>query len=177
MASLLPSDVCVLVRLHPFSGPDDVAVLNALSRVSVIVPGRSDRYVERVMGEEDERHLARQLSLAVGIVSMASTISIDALCLERSVLNVAFDPRPGLPWHQSVRRFYRFNHFRDLVALVGLPLAEDLEQVDAYVEACLRMPLPSARRPEAFSRWYVPPWSHRYPTIVAATIKECANGA
>jgi hypothetical protein len=168
----LPLDTCILVRLHPYSDAEDEAVFAGLDRLHVHVPGRQDRYVERVMSREDEVHLAAQLKFSECIVSMASTITIDALSLGRPIINVAFEPVGADPSSRVLRRFYKFNHFRDLIAAVKPPLATDVEQVVQFVERCMAGVQESEADMAAFERFYVPRQSTDYPRIVRTTVER-----
>lgn len=168
----LPEDTCVLIRLHPFSHHEDEVCFEGLERCFVFVPGRQDRYVERVMNEADERHLALQINQSVCIVSMASTMSIDAMCLAKPIINVAFDPVPGLSREHSIQRFYEYNHFRDLVRIVRLPLAKQVVDVIAFVNDCLAGINRSNVDHGAFEKMYVDKTSNLYPLRVCAAVNE-----
>jgi len=173
----LPEDTCVLIRLHPFSKEDDQACFAGLNRCHVFVPGRQDKFVERVMNESDERHLAMQIALSTCVVSMASTVSIDALCLGRPILNIAFDPVPGLTANESIVRFYDFNHFADLVRIARLPLAADVEQVLRFVQQCLTGTYQSPVDLAAFRDWYLTPTGSRYAVVLRQIIDSVLNPA
>lgn len=168
----LPDDTCVLIRLHPFSRHEDESCFEGLERCFVFVPGRKDSYVERVMDTADERHLALQISHSVCVVSMASTMSIDAMCLNKPIINVAFDPVPGLGRQHSIKRFYEYNHFRDLVRIARLPLANQVSDVLAFVNDCLIGSHRSGIDQTAFVRMYVPTTSDQYPQRVCAAVNE-----
>jgi hypothetical protein len=168
----LPPDVCLILRLHPFSDPDGASAFNNLKRSFVFVPGRKDMYVERVMGPDDETHLARQIALSECVVSLASTMTIDSLSLGKPVMNTRFDPEPGLPYLHSNVRFFAYNHFHDIARIVDLPMAEDAEAVLTFVRQVLDQTLPRFADMAAFERWYVPKESARYPQQVAALVKE-----
>lgn len=168
----LPDNICVLIRMHPFSKESDNNYFESLERCFVYVPGRQDKYVERVMGMNDECHLAMQIAKAECIVSMASTISLDALSLQKPVLNIDFDPIEGLPYTASIRRFYEFNHFRDLVRIARLPLASSTDEVVAYVHACLAGAYKSPIDVAAFEKMYVPNESNQYSKNIRKIIEE-----
>jgi hypothetical protein len=172
LSQQLPNDTCILIRLHPFSRHEDEACFEGLKRCFVFAPGRQDRYVERVMNEADERHLALQINQSVCIVSMASTMSIDAMCLKKPIINVAFDPLPMLLREHSIKRFYEYNHFRDLVRIVRLPLAEQVSDVIAFVHDCLAGLHRSNVDYGAFEKMYVDKTSNLYPQRVCASVKE-----
>jgi hypothetical protein len=172
LSQQLPNDTCVLIRLHPFSRNEDEACFEGLERCFVFLPGRQDRYVERVMNEADERHLALQINQSVCIVSMASTMSIDAICLKKPIINVAFDPVSGLLPEYSIRRFYEYNHFRDLVRIVRLPLAKRVSDVIEFVHDSLTGVDRSNVDYAAFEKMYVDKNSALYPQRICATVKE-----
>lgn len=170
LEAVLPPDICILLRMHPFSDMGD-EVFAGLSRSFVYVPGRKDKYVERVMGLQDEVHLARQIALSECVISMASTMTIDALSLSKPVLNTCFDPRPGIPFAQSITRFYEFNHFRDLVDIVKLPLARSADEVVRFVEEVLAGDTAPRGDMDAFRKHYVPD-SANYSQTVSNLVRE-----
>jgi hypothetical protein len=171
LVDTLPADTCILVRLHPYSQAEDEGIFSGLERVHVFVPGRQDCYVERVMSEADEVHLAAQLSFSECIVSMASTITIDALALGRPIINVRFDPAGPEGSTGIIRRFYGYNHFRDLVAQVQPPIANDVRDVIAFVRRCMAGDREPGADLAAFERFYVPHDSDAYPEVVRRTVQ------
>ncbi len=172
LAPVLPADTCILVRLHPYSMAPDEAVFEGLERVHVFVPGRQDRYVERVMSREDEEHLSAQLRLSTCIISMASTITIDALSLDRPIINLGFDAIAAGQPQESIRRFYDYNHFRDLLRQVRPPVASSVEEVVDFVSQCIAGQ-PVARADQAaFERCYVPNDSAAYPVVVRSIVEQ-----
>lgn len=168
----LPSDTCILIRMHPFSNADDQAYFSSLSRCFVFVPGRQDRYIERVMSTADESHLAQQIDLAVCVISMASTMTIDTLCLNRPILNIAFDPIIGLKKADSLTRFYEFNHFFDLVRLVNLPLAHTVQDVMDFVNQCLDGCYQSPVDIDKFHEWYLDGAVDSYPATLSQAVDK-----
>ncbi len=172
---VLPSDVCILLRLHPFSDQEGTVLFEGLNRSFVFVPGRRDQYLERVMGNTDEADLARQLALSECIVSMASTMTIDALSLGKPIINTCFDPWPGLPPLQSTTRFYQYDHLRDLIRLVRIPIATRTERVVDFVMSAITGPMGPLADMEAFETLYVPKNLERYSEMVSAAVKECLS--
>lgn len=169
LASGLPEDTCIVVRLHPYSHDNDERYFDDMERVRVFVPGRSDRYVERVMGKLDEHHLAAQIQFSECVISMASTMTIDALAVGKPVLNVAYEPDGK---GDAICRFYDYNHFRDLIRIARPPLAHNVEEVVAFVDRCLagnQQPMIDA---DAFERFYVPDFSPEYPRILRRTVED-----
>lgn len=175
LSTVLPSDTCILVRLHPFSQAQDEAFFAGVPGLHVFVPGRGDRYVERVMSVADEAHLSAQLRLSEAVVSMASTMTIDALALGRPILNVAFEPAGAPPG--MICNFYRFNHFRDLVAAVDAPLARNVGDVVAFVQRCIAGDRDPRIDAAAFENLYVPVGSDAYPEVVRQTVEDVLDAA
>ena len=172
LEQVLPEDVCILIRLHPFSDPDGTTAFDGLSRSFVFVPGRKDKYVERVMGPEDEAHLARQIALSECVVSLASTMTIDALSLGKPVVNTRFDPRPGIPFIFSNCRIFEYNHFKDLAGITGIPMADTPQEVVDFVQTAAGTPLSDMVDMQAFKRWYVPDHSIDYPKHVYSVVRN-----
>jgi hypothetical protein len=170
LAPTLPEDTCILIRLHPYSQPNEEDYFAGIERVHLFVPGRTDRYVERVMNVADEQHLAAQLQLSVCIVSMASTMTIDALSLGRPIINVRFEPVETGP--EMICKFYDYNHFRDLLNIAKPPLAYTTEDVIAFVHRCLAGDADAAYDAAAFTEYYVPRFSGEYPRILRQTVEE-----
>lgn len=169
LAPQLPADTCLIVRLHPYSSDDDEHFFDGMEKVRIFVPGRSDRYVERVMGKDDEYHLAAQIGLSECVISMASTMTIDSLAVGKPVLNVAFEPDGQ---GDTILRFYDYNHFRDLVRIAKLPLARSAEDVIAFVARCLAGNREPGIDEQAFEEFYVPAFSAQYPSILRETAEE-----
>ena len=172
LEQILPEDVCILIRLHPFSDQDGMAAFNGLSRSFVFIPGRKDKYVERVMGQEDEVHLARQIALSECVISLASTITIDSLSLQKPVINTRFDPRPGIPFIYSNCRIFEYNHFKDLAEITRIPMAESPQGVVDFVKRAATTHLSEQVDMQAFERWYVPTHSQDYPRNVYDTVHD-----
>lgn len=167
----LPQDVCILVRLHPYSLAVDETYFEGMDRVHLFVPGRGDQYLERVISIEDEWHLAAQLQYCECVISMASTMTIDALSLGRPVLNVAFEPKGE---GDAICRFYEYNHFADLLRIVQPPLARSAAEVIRFVHESLSGHQTPAIDSEAFEKYYVPANSRDYPLVLRRTLEEIA---
>ncbi len=169
----LPEDTCVIVRLHPFSDDHEKQFLESASeRVRVYVPGRRDSYVERVMDMSEEIHLANQIRLSECVISLASTMSLDALNCQKPVININFDPVENLSHFDSVSKFYNFNHFRDLVQICNLPLAHNEDDVLQFVLRCINKTYEDPVDYNALKEFYVPSNSNEYAIQLANNIYE-----
>ena len=67
----------------------------------------------------------------------ASTLAIDACALGAPVIGVGFDGHQTKPYNQSVRRTFDFTHYRRIVELGGLRIAESKEMLIAEINAYL----------------------------------------
>ncbi len=172
LARTLPDDTAIIVRLHPYSLPIDETFFDGIPRVHLFVPGRRDQYVERVMSKEDEVHLSAQIKFSECIISMASTITIDALSQGRPIINVAFDPSTSVPGENVIGRFYEFNHFRDLLRAVKPPMAKNVQDVVDFVGRCMAGDQNPKIDQAAFESLYVPKNSSSYPQIVRDTVVD-----
>lgn len=172
LEAVLADDVCIIVRLHPFSDLEGAAIFDHLDRSFVFIPGRRDQYTERVMGGDDEMHLACQLKLSDCVISMASTISIDALSVGKHVVNTNFDPWPDISPEYSNTRFFEYNHFANLVDIARLPIASSVEEVIDFVFNKVPIPLDKQVDMSSFNQWYVPPNSNQYPENVNSVIRN-----
>ena len=169
LAPTLPDDTCIIVRLHPYSQANDEEYFEGIDRVHVFVPGRTDRYVERVMNVNDEQHLAAQLQFSECVISVASTMTIDALSLGRPIINVRFEPTGR---GEVVCKYYEYNHFRDLLRIADPPLAYSAEDVIAFVHRCLEGDTQATYDSAAFAEHYVPSFSGEYARILRRTVEE-----
>jgi hypothetical protein len=133
----------VLVRAHPQDASDGYRPLADHPRVRVFRPGAPGAGSPRNLGFWLPRHdegytLAEQIFFAESVVSIASTVTLDALFLNRPALNIAFDGASS-PFVIAMREYYDTNHFRYVarsgaVPLAGSPgeLAEALQSVDQW---------------------------------------------
>jgi hypothetical protein len=68
----------------------------------------------------------------------ASTLAIDACALGAPVIGVGFDGHQIKPYEQSVRRTFDFTHYRRIVDLGGLRIADSKEMLITEIAAYLR---------------------------------------
>lgn len=174
LSSILPDNVAIIIRLHPFSSESDKDFFKNLKNSFVFVPGRQDDYVERVMDFNDESHLTNQISKSLCVISMASTISIDALCLSKPIINICFDPIDDISESYSIKRFYQFDHFSSLVELVKLPLARNESEILEYVSSIMKDNHISVDY-NIFRSMYVPLLNPPYPDRVYTAITQTLN--
>jgi hypothetical protein len=146
MAGRLPADLQIVVRLHPQVVDDPHFGDNleqyrerarAHSRIKLSIPRvlRWGRITPPT--PEDGQELMTLLQYAAVSVMPASTLAIDACALGAPVIGVGFDGREVKPYQQSVRRTFDFTHYRRIVALGGLRIAESKDMLIAEILAYL----------------------------------------
>ena len=145
-AGCLPEDVQVVVRLHPQVVDDPVFGDNLDQYLQLAANSENIRLsIPQVMrwgritppSPSDTVELMTLLQGAAVSVMPATTLAIDACALGCPVVGIGFDGRDRLPYNQSVRRTFDFTHYRRLVALGGLRIAESADQMVAEIQAYL----------------------------------------
>jgi hypothetical protein len=130
----------LLVRAHPrddvtkyerFVGEADVIVEKPFKETIVAEGSNVDP------SRDNRLHLANTLKHSDVIVNVASTIGIEAAVLDTPVVNIAFDGHDQKPFLDSSRRFYQYTHYKPLVDIGAVRVAETpaalIEQVAAYL--------------------------------------------
>jgi hypothetical protein len=135
------SDECqLLIRLHPNASPERFLGLRK-EGVYIDCPGRSELWLDGWDPEgADMGRLANILHSSDVVVNIASTITIDACCLDRPVVNLAFDADRPRPYWDSVARFYDWTHYKNIVRTGGVRLARSKEELLKFVQAYLQNP-------------------------------------
>lgn len=142
-AGSLPGRPQLLVRLHPGDSGERFRDWHATGAVRLRVPGESGggRLSAFCPTPEDAHELVSSVFHADVVVNLASTITLEAALLDRPVVNVAYDPRPGEEFQRVVRRYYEvYDHFRTVVESRAVRLARSDEELLAQIRAYLEDP-------------------------------------
>jgi hypothetical protein len=134
-------DECqLLIRLHPNASPE--RFLGLLGEgVYIDCPGHSELWLDGWDPDgADMGRLANIMHSSDLVVNIASTITIDACCLDRPVINLAFDADRPRPYWDSVARFYDWTHYKNIVRTGGVRLARSKEELLDSVQAYLEKP-------------------------------------
>lgn len=143
----LPRDLQIVVRLHPQVVDDPVFGDNLDQYHDLVASSPRVRLsIPRVLrwgritppAPDDGIELMCLLEGAAASIMPASTLAIDACALGSPVIGIGFDGWEALPYDQSVRRTFDFTHYKRLVALGGLRIAESADQMVAEIQAYLR---------------------------------------
>jgi hypothetical protein len=134
----------LLVRVHPrddlapyqrFEGHPNVTIEKPVAHL-VGAPG-TPQFDQFSATRADRRHLAATLAHSDVLVNFASTTTIEACVFDTPVVNIGFDEAEGLAPAMSIRRYFRFEHYRPVVesgaAVIASSPAALVEALQAYL--------------------------------------------
>lgn len=134
-------DAHVLVRCHPADRRARYQHVAAMSRVTVWASSNESGELRSWVPPDDEAEvLAATLRAAAVCINTASTITLDAIACHRPVINVAYDGDVDLPYHRSVRRFYDHEHYRPVVSIAAVDIAESKGELVSAISRALEHP-------------------------------------
>lgn len=177
-AGRLPRRPQLLVRLHPGDAGRRFLDLPRNGSVRLHVPG------ERGGGQlaafcptpEDNRELVSSVAHADVVVNLASTITLEAALLDRPVVNLAYDPRPGEDLQRLARRFYDvYDHFRTVVECGAVRLAGSDEELLARIRTYLEEPALDREGRRRIVELWCDPFDGRASERLARSLLEAAG--
>jgi hypothetical protein len=132
----------LLVRLHPRDDLARYAEFRGVPHLIVEKPFRttvkSGDGLEVDITSDSQQHLADTLRHSDVVVTVASTIAIEASIFDTPVVDVSFDGETPSEFVQSARRYFRFTHYANITRQGGAPVAETPEQLIVHVGRYLR---------------------------------------
>lgn len=133
----LPSQL--LIRLHPKDNYKYYKSVEGKPGLVIQMPGRAAKTNDGWNPTVDDMYgLAELMHYSDVVVNVASTITIDAAAFDTPVVNVAFDGFTDKPYKDSCKRYYDYEHYRNIVATGGIRIAcsarEMVEWVDFYLK-------------------------------------------
>jgi hypothetical protein len=127
----------LLVRLHPRDDLDRYEQFRGMAGLIVEKPFKksvkSGDGLEVDITSENQQHLADTLRYSDVIVTVASTIAIEASIFDTPVVDVSFDGEAPVDFATSVRRYYRFTHYANITRAGAAPVAETPEALVEHV--------------------------------------------
>ena len=133
----------LLIRLHPRRDLHDFARFEGRNDIILQTPGRASSAFAKsgycwVSDMADYLTLANTMANSDVILNIASTITLEACIVNRPVVNVGFDGRTQREYHESVRRYFDYTHYRNILKAGGVKIAWTIEElvkiVNAYLE-------------------------------------------
>jgi hypothetical protein len=90
--------------------------------------------------KEDAIHLASLLAASDVVITPNSTLSIDAACLDRPIVNMMHDG-PGLDAKEnSTKRFLHYTHYKKILETDGISISQAPEDFPSIINAYLANP-------------------------------------
>jgi len=138
----------LIVRPHPqnvqgsMSKTSWLKRLDALKskRVAIDYPRLVKSKVKWSMQKEDMDHLSKLLLGCSLCINSGSTVSIDALMLEKPVILTSFDGLAKLPYWKSARRLVDYTHLKKLIGLGGIDVAYSYAEFKENIQVYLQNP-------------------------------------
>lgn len=146
---LLPANLHLLVRYRPESLPEDENGETFLShpRITVTKPfsksfvRNSERRPDYEFSQSDVELLVNSLRYSDVTMNTISTLTIDAIALDKPVINIRFDGDPETPPAYRVALFSGYDHYNFIENLGGASLAYNMEELIALIKKYLENPL------------------------------------
>ena len=127
----------LLVRLHPRDDLDRYDGFRGMPHLLVEKPFKktvkSGDGLDVDITSENQQHLADTLRHSDVIVTVASTIAIEASIFDTPVVDVSFDGETPEEFSKSARRYYRFTHYANITRAGAAPVAETPEALVNHV--------------------------------------------
>lgn len=184
VAKQLDTPIQLICRVHPqFAPPDLVEALQAILEAAEMpffldIPALHQASAEGRVQEDDSLRLARALSASDVTVNIASTLSLDALALDKPVVNIGYDVN-GIPQASgsSAASLYDYPHYSKIVETGAVRVAWSREELLECIASYLRRPgLEGAERREAVSRFLHKVDGRSKARIVDAILRFLAAG-
>jgi hypothetical protein len=131
----------ILVRLHPKDRRKRYAAFEGMPLLTLQRPGRAAATADGWNPTlEDMYGLAELMCYSDVVINVASTITIDAAAFDTPVVNVAFDGDRTVPYRKSCKRYYDYEHYRNIVKTKGIRIADSRQEMISHINAYLNDP-------------------------------------
>lgn len=136
---LLSAGVQVILRFY-IVGHVNLGNLKPMpGRLAIDNPGSGNDFITADLTGKDA-HLADLIYHSDVVVAFASTLAIDAMVFGKPVIFAGFDAVESRPYWQSLRRFYDYDHQRELLKNGGVRLARTPRELLDYLRVYLDNP-------------------------------------
>ena len=127
----------VLVRLHPRDDLDRYDEFKGTANLIIEKPFKktvkSGDGLDVDITADNQQHLADTLRHSDVVVTIASTIAIEASIFDTPVVDVSFDGEAPEEFAKSARRYYKFTHYANITRRGAAPIADTPESLVAHV--------------------------------------------
>lgn len=137
-------NIQVIVRPHPGFFENSYTELDKIrKRFPGVLIQSPHRHWQKAafQGQESIVEWVNTLRHADVVINLASTISVDAAVCDKPVVNLDFDPEPGMPNQELVKDInHNWNHFKPVTESGGVWMAGSMEEVVTAVKTYLECP-------------------------------------
>ncbi|MCF8106052.1 MAG: CDP-glycerol glycerophosphotransferase family protein [Desulfohalobiaceae bacterium] len=128
----------LLVRPHPKDDFDYAGHFQDYPCLVIQQPGPRAATKDKWNPKREDMYGLAELMLHTDlVVNIASTITIDAACFDTPIINVAYDGHAAQPYMDSCRRYYDYDHYKNILKTGGVRLAGDREELIAQINSYL----------------------------------------
>jgi hypothetical protein len=152
--SSIDKDVLLVLRVHP---NDSVEKYQSLKKkfpnIVIEEPGeRNNKTYDRWSPQEgDIIHMVSLLKNAMVVINIASTMALDASYFGTPVICLDYDKFSTLD--KSIKRFYKYDHYRRLLKHGGLYLCENAEELPVLIQKIQKEHVLSAEQQEMIKQY------------------------
>lgn len=131
----------LLIRLHPKDKYGYYEKFEDKPYLVIQRPGRPAQTNDNWNPtREDMYGLAELMNYSDVVINVASTITIDAVAFDTPVVNVAFDGYKTKPYKDSCKRYYDYDHYKNIVKTGGVKIAYSIGELIDYTNLYLENP-------------------------------------
>ncbi|MEL7221691.1 MAG: CDP-glycerol glycerophosphotransferase family protein [Bacteroidota bacterium] len=160
----LGTDTQLVIRPHPQNVSGNMASQSWLKRLKILKSNRVAIDTPRLLKsnlrwslqQNDMTYLAKLLAGCQICLNSGSTISIEALLLDKPVIITSFDADHKVPYWKSARRLIDYTHLAKLIALGGISVSRSFADLFQMISTYLGDPdhLQAERRHTAQQQCY-----------------------
>jgi hypothetical protein len=137
-------DAQLLVRLHPRDDLERYDEFRGTPHLVVEKPFKktvkSGDGLDVDITSENQQHLADTFRHSDVVVTVASTIAIEASIFDTPVIDVSFDGETPVEFVKSARRYYKFTHYANVTRQGAAPIADTPDALVEHVSRYLADP-------------------------------------
>jgi CDP-glycerol glycerophosphotransferase (TagB/SpsB family) len=131
----------LLVRLHPRDDLDRYDEFRGVPHLIIEKPFKktvkSGDGLDVDITADNQQHLADTLRHSDVVVTVASTIAIEASIFDTPVIDISFDGETPAEFAKSARRYYQFTHYANITRQGAAPVADTPEALVGHVSRYL----------------------------------------
>ena len=146
-AGRLPRDLHLLVRYRPESMPEDFSEEKLLRNpnITVTVPYslpflRKNKRSDYEFSASDVDMLFNSIYFSDVTINTISTLTIDAVALDKPVINIRFDGDPATPPAYQVSLYTGYDHYNFIENAKAVRLAYNMDELISQINQYLKKP-------------------------------------